>query len=149
MSFSFPPLLTRNAAERADDHADGQGDDAHLVATLFRQHKKASSTSKIYSLYLIDAIAREARSLAKKAAKDLSLQDAGYSTFIAKLEAILSKLVVDCWENGKLEHRVSSATWLLDGEAQARGRVSSSSCFPRRARGGPHSFGAAALGYTR
>lgn len=87
-----------------------QTNDAHLVATLFRQHKKASSATKIYSLYLIDAIAREARSLAKKAgkSKDDSSKDAGYSTFLTKLEAVLSKLVVDCWENGKVEHRVSS-----------------------------------------
>lgn len=43
--------------------------DAHIVATLFKVHKQARSSHKISSLYLIDAIAREARQQVKKAAR--------------------------------------------------------------------------------
>ncbi|CEQ43136.1 SPOSA6832_05035 [Sporobolomyces salmonicolor] len=104
--------------------------DAHLVSTLFRQHKKAASSSKLTSLYLIDAIAREARSrLKKQVAKgkepavvpldaaasttplyspppDGAGEGAGtYASFLKKLEAVLGKVVLDCWENGPPEHK--------------------------------------------
>lgn len=40
--------------------------DAHLVATLFKCHKQAKGSHKISTLYVIDAVAREARSVIKK-----------------------------------------------------------------------------------
>lgn len=108
--------------------------DAQLVSTLYKHHKRCSSASKLYSLYLIDAIARDARSQAKKAAKGKDKQvsasalsstaavksDAGgtCATFLSKLEAVLSKLVVDCWESGQKEHRVSLS--LLPGIRRRR-----------------------------
>lgn len=44
--------------------------DSHVVATLYKQHKKAKSSAKLVSLYLFDAVAREARARVKKAAKE-------------------------------------------------------------------------------
>lgn len=66
-------------------------------------------------------MARDARSQAKKAAKGKDKQEISSSstaanadgnsgtcaTFLSKLDAVLSKLVVDCWENGQKDHRVS------------------------------------------
>ncbi|GAA6062487.1 hypothetical protein JCM10212_001860 [Sporobolomyces blumeae] len=43
--------------------------DTGLVTTLYREHKRAKPRSKLTSLYLVDAIAREARSRAKKQAR--------------------------------------------------------------------------------
>ena len=40
--------------------------DSQLVSTLYRYHKKASPPNKLTSLYLVDGIAREARSRQKK-----------------------------------------------------------------------------------
>ena len=40
--------------------------DAHLVATLFKCHKQAKGSHKISTLYVIDAVAREARSIIRK-----------------------------------------------------------------------------------
>ncbi|GAA6024062.1 hypothetical protein JCM10207_009295 [Rhodosporidiobolus poonsookiae] len=108
--------------------------DSHLVATLWRQHKKAPSANKLTSLYIIDAVAREARSRQKKIDKEgkgktpaaasppaagsttplgspgpsttpKSKGDGTYASFLKKLEAVLGKLVLDNWENGKEEHK--------------------------------------------
>ncbi|GAA5993264.1 hypothetical protein JCM11641_000943 [Rhodosporidiobolus odoratus] len=106
--------------------------DSHLVSTLFRQHKKASAGNKLVSLYLIDAIAREVRSKQKKLDKEgkgkppaaaspeigsttpsgspaagdgASKGDGSFATFLKKLEALLGKILLDNWENGKQEHR--------------------------------------------
>ncbi|KAL8283826.1 hypothetical protein RQP46_005258 [Phenoliferia psychrophenolica] len=95
--------------------------DAHLISTLFRAHKKALAPNKLVSLYLLDAIAREARVRAKKALKEKGAaatttpaedepeqgQEAKGTpaTFLVKVEGVLSKIVLDCWENGQREHR--------------------------------------------
>ena len=80
------------------------------------------------SLYLIDAIAREARARAKKALKEKGAQAAQAddeepeegkdatgtpATFLAKVEGVLAKIVLDCWENGLREHRVSPPSTAL------------------------------------
>lgn len=104
--------------------------DAHLVSTLFRYHKKASPSAKLSSLYLIDALARAAKSKAKRdlaappkpkpqsttppnspppsTAASASGSSSGGGTaasFLAKLEAVLGRVVVDNWEDGLKEHR--------------------------------------------
>lgn len=99
------------------------------MSTLYRHHRKASPANKLVSLYLIDAIAREARSRLKKADKEgkgagtaarsttpadsppgaaagPSAGDGDFASFLRKLEAVLSKIVLDNWENGLPEHRV-------------------------------------------
>jgi hypothetical protein len=84
------------------------------VSTLFRSHKKCLPSNKLSSLYLIDSIAREARSKAKKAAKAKEgdgKEGAELEGFLKKLEGVLSKLVVDCWENGEVAHRVGRMIW--------------------------------------
>ncbi|KAI5478881.1 RNA binding protein Nrd1 [Pseudohyphozyma bogoriensis] len=89
--------------------------DTHLFSTLWRAHKSASPSSKLTSLYILDAIVREARSRAKKAAakgKEVESADSAahaakgtFATFLAKIEGVLGKMVMDCWENGVKEHR--------------------------------------------
>ncbi|KAK4703686.1 hypothetical protein P7C70_g2533, partial [Phenoliferia sp. Uapishka_3] len=101
----------------------GKQSDAHLISTLFRAHKKALAPNKLSSLYLIDAISREARARAKKALKEKGADKTAEvevepeegkeakgtpATFLAKVEGVLSKIVLDCWENGQKEHRVST-----------------------------------------
>lgn len=99
------------------------------MSSLYRHHRKASPANKLVSLYLIDAIAREARSRQKKADKEgkgagtaagsttpaesppgaaagPSAGDGDFASFLRKLEAVLSKIVLDNWENGLPEHRV-------------------------------------------
>lgn len=87
------------------------------MSTLFRSNKKATPSNKIASLYLVDAISREARSCAKKAkGKEVAVPAASpregvltlgtYSSFLSKVEALLGRIVMDCWENGAPEHRV-------------------------------------------
>lgn len=109
--------------------------DAHLVATLFKVHKQAKSSHKISSLYVIDAIAREARQQVKKAAKgkqsssssSTPIQDGGsginddsdepvlgkksskgtYASFLSKIESFLDRLVAEVLAKGPPEHKVS------------------------------------------
>jgi hypothetical protein len=106
--------------------------DAHIVATLFKAHKQAKSTHKISSLYVIDAIAREARQQVKKASKgkqstsngstpmqDGSIDDdddvvlgrkskGTYASFLSKIESFLDRLVSEVLTKGPPEHKVSS-----------------------------------------
>ncbi|GAA6047077.1 hypothetical protein JCM3770_004185 [Rhodotorula araucariae] len=49
-------------------HNAGSG--SHLVSTLYRYHKKAPAANKLTSLYILDGIAREARSRQKKLDRD-------------------------------------------------------------------------------
>ncbi|KWU46240.1 hypothetical protein RHOSPDRAFT_32238 [Rhodotorula sp. JG-1b] len=102
--------------------------DSQLVSSLYRHHRKASPANKLVSLYLIDAIAREARSRQKTADKEgkgagtaagsttpaesppgaaagPSAGEGDFASFLRKLEAVLSKIVLDNWENGLPEHR--------------------------------------------
>lgn len=53
----------------ADPSEDPQSD-SRLISTLYRYHKKASAANKLTSLYLVDGIAREARSRQKKLDKE-------------------------------------------------------------------------------
>lgn len=104
--------------------------DTSLITLLYRHHKKAAPTHKLTSLYLIDAIARAARSKYKKEGKakqqeeptttpkdqpPVSESSAGTGTcgsFLKKLEGLLSKIVLDVWENAPVEHRVSFPSFL-------------------------------------
>ncbi|BGP55166.1 hypothetical protein JCM8202v2_002763 [Rhodotorula sphaerocarpa] len=105
--------------------------DAQLVSTLYRHHRKAAAPNKLVSLYLIDAVAREAKTRQKKAEResqgkgkapapgsttptdsppDVGPEAAGggagdFAGFLQKLEAVLSKIVLDNWENGLPDHR--------------------------------------------
>ncbi|GAA5994250.1 hypothetical protein JCM5350_001822 [Sporobolomyces pararoseus] len=97
--------------------------DTSLITLLYRHHKKAAPTHKLTSLYLIDAIARAARSKYKKEGKAKQQEEptttpkdqppesessAGTGTcgsFLKKLEGLLSKIVLDVWENAPVEHR--------------------------------------------
>ncbi|BGP24198.1 hypothetical protein JCM10295v2_003106 [Rhodotorula toruloides] len=111
------------------------GADSLLVSTLYRHHKKATPSHKLTSLYLIDAVAREARSRQRKADKEGKGKekaapalpagsttpsgspppddgagagasgDGTFATFLKKLEAVLGKIVLDNWENGLPEHK--------------------------------------------
>ncbi|GAA5838102.1 hypothetical protein JCM9279_004126 [Rhodotorula babjevae] len=49
-----------------DAALDNIQNDSRLISVLYRYHKKASAANKLTSLYLIDGIAREARSRQKK-----------------------------------------------------------------------------------
>ena len=91
--------------------------DAHLVSTLLRANKKATPANKLASLYLLDAVCREARSRAKKAGKEKKSEvdpiqgveaSGTFASLLTKVEVILIKVVVECWENGLPEQRVSS-----------------------------------------
>ncbi|KAM0748062.1 hypothetical protein T439DRAFT_328049 [Meredithblackwellia eburnea MCA 4105] len=150
--------LSAAAVQSVVDHAMANiTSDANLLSTLFRAHKKATSPNKLTSLYLVDAVAREAKTRARKSLKEekdkgkgketdsprapipapetgsttptdeppplplpsgssettpakASLQQqqpgsAAFMSFLAKVEGVLSKFVLDCWENGPKEHR--------------------------------------------
>lgn len=114
------------------DSARGTQADAQLVSTLYRHHRKAAAPNKLVSLYLIDAVAREAKTRQKKAEResqgkgkapapgsttptdsppDVGPEAAGggagdFAGFLQKLEAVLSKIVLDNWENGLPDQRV-------------------------------------------
>lgn len=109
--------------------------DAHLVATLFKCHKQAKGSHKISTLYVIDAVAREARSIVKKgkdrapgAASDTPTQtlspfpdEEGYTrskgvassskgkgncaSFLAKIEVFLDRLIGEVLTKGPPEHK--------------------------------------------
>ncbi|SCV73267.1 BQ2448_7193 [Microbotryum intermedium] len=92
--------------------------DITLVASMLRHHRKATPPRKLPSLYLVDAIAREARKRAKRALKELSVSSSepststlasttpDYASFMNELEGMLTKIVLDSWENGEQQHRV-------------------------------------------
>lgn len=101
--------------------------DAHIVATLFKVHKQAKANHKISSLYIIDAIAREARQQIKKGkdrtASDTPTQDGsgaedtarlGKKTskngtcagFLTKIENFLVRVVAEVIDKGPPEHKV-------------------------------------------
>jgi hypothetical protein len=113
-----------------------QKNDAHLVATLFKAHKQAKPSHKLSSLYIVDAIAREARSQVKRgkdkgkaaattpqASQTPSLNDdvdsdndsvsrkrkasGTYSSFLAKIESFIDRLVAEVLTKGPPEHKVS------------------------------------------
>ena len=104
--------------------------DAHLVSTLFRANKKATAQNKISALYLLDAVCRDARARLKKQGKQKEKKSdqeqdpvegvdsqGTYSSFLTKVEQILPKFMLDCWENGPIEHRVSLKFHFLESAA--------------------------------
>lgn len=114
--------LSASRVKKVTDLAmDNVDQDAHLVATLFRIHKAAKSTHKISSLYIIDAIAREAKQRTKKdKGKDKESSTAvgddvdgsstkkgkgTYSSFLAKIEPFLDRLVGEVLSKGPPEHK--------------------------------------------
>lgn len=129
------------------DAADAGQTDTQLATLLFKVTKKATAPNKLSALYLLDAVAREARSLAKKQGKGKStakpaeppvqgVETPGTpATFLLKLENLLSKLVLDVWENGPLEHRVSAVNAPDDADQRCRTRCARcSTSGSRRAR---------------
>ncbi|KAL7009937.1 hypothetical protein EMMF5_000846 [Cystobasidiomycetes sp. EMM_F5] len=105
--------------------------DAHLVATLFKVHKQAKGSHKLSSLYIIDAVSREAKQQIKRA-RDKSgnskpqqrddstpnneddepeLRRIGkgkgtYASFLAKIENFLDRFVAENVNKGPTEHKV-------------------------------------------
>ncbi|GAA6017093.1 hypothetical protein JCM11491_003254 [Sporobolomyces phaffii] len=91
---------------------DNVASDTALITLLYRHHKKSSPAHKLTSLYLIDAIARAAKSKSKRDGKaasttprDNPATSGTCASFLKKLEGLLSKLVLDVWENAPSEHR--------------------------------------------
>jgi len=83
-------------------------DDAHLVSTLFRIHKRAKPANKLWSLYVIDAISRDFRSAVKKG-KGKEAGKGSPASFLQKMEVCLERIVDESWQNGLPEHKVSSS----------------------------------------
>lgn len=97
-----------------------------MITLLYRHHKKATPSHKLTSLYIIDAIARGARSQYKKEGKSKAPESTASTTpkdetpagggsgtcgtFLKKLEGLLGKIVLDVWENAPVEHRVRFPT---------------------------------------
>jgi hypothetical protein len=76
-----------------------------MVSSLFRLHKKAKPSHKLWALYVIDAIAREAKNVVKKGkARDNGKGSA--ITFLQKLEVCLERIVDESAERGPPEHKV-------------------------------------------
>ncbi|GAA5943553.1 Nrd1 complex RNA-binding subunit [Sporobolomyces koalae] len=100
---------------------DNIQNDTALITLVYRHHKKAHPNHKLTSLYLVDAIARGAKSRLKKqqqaertaAASTTPTDDPPPSTtevgtdasFLKKLDGLLSKIVLDVWEHAPTEHR--------------------------------------------
>ena len=83
--------------------------DAHLVSTLFRIHKRAKPANKIWSFYVVDAISRDCRSSLKAAAvkgKAASSSKGSAASFLQKMESCLERIFDEIWERGLPEHRV-------------------------------------------
>ncbi|SDA02760.1 BZ3500_MvSof-1268-A1-R1_Chr11-1g03142 [Microbotryum saponariae] len=114
--------------------------DTPLVASILRHHRKATAPQKLPSLYLVDAIAREARKRVKRALQEQSVASfepststtssatPDYAAFMTELEAMLAKIVLDSWENGEHQHREKVRKIL---EIWQKGGVFSSSSLSR------------------
>lgn len=108
-----PPKLSGSAISQLTDRAMQliTPHDAQVLSVLFRASRKANRHAKLASLYIIDAVAREAKKRAAKSGGSTSnatADDNGTeASFMAKLEGVINKIVLDCWENGVPEHRVS------------------------------------------
>ncbi|KAI0061028.1 hypothetical protein BV25DRAFT_1900770 [Artomyces pyxidatus] len=71
--------------------------DTQLVSLLYRTHKSLPSSSKVASLYVFDALAREARSqvIKNELVGDINTQPGNSATFLLKLEGVLDGLFKD------------------------------------------------------
>lgn len=71
--------------------------DTKLVAILYRTHRSLSSTAKVSSLYVFDALARAARSYATKRGitGDINSRTGNAATFLLKVEGVLDGLFQD------------------------------------------------------
>jgi len=80
--------------------------DTQLVSILYRTHKSLPAAHKIPSLYIFDALAKSARSVATKTGADTHASKGNASTFLAKMEGVLDGLILDMVNNGTTEARV-------------------------------------------
>lgn len=83
--------------------------DTQMVSIIFRTHKGLSTTSKISSLYVFDALARAARDAIdkKKVIADPTSATGNCATFLLKLEGILESFVQDLLGTKSIEVKVS------------------------------------------
>ncbi|KAL1666685.1 hypothetical protein GGF50DRAFT_112958 [Schizophyllum commune] len=82
--------------------------DAQLVSILARTHKSLSGSHKIFSLYVIDSVARAARSKAKKEGSAGSSSSGGNaSSFLTKLQTVLNEVFREMVSGGVPEGKSS------------------------------------------
>ncbi|OCH91472.1 hypothetical protein OBBRIDRAFT_753012 [Obba rivulosa] len=89
--------------------------DTQLVSILYRNHKTLSSTGKINSLYVFDALARAARHQVKKhgLTLDVPSDQGNCATFLMKIEGVLDGLFKDMASSRKPEPK-EKAKKILD-----------------------------------
>ncbi|KAI4523825.1 hypothetical protein K525DRAFT_179707, partial [Schizophyllum commune Loenen D] len=88
--------------------------DAQLVSILARTHKSLSGSHKIFSLYVIDSVARAARSKAKKEGSAGSSSSGGNaSSFLTKLQTVLNEVFREMVSGGVPEGK-EKANKVLD-----------------------------------
>ncbi|EMD39296.1 hypothetical protein CERSUDRAFT_82032 [Gelatoporia subvermispora B] len=80
-------------------------EDTHLVSILYRTHKTLSSTGKINSLYVFDALARAARHQVNKQglSADVPPDQGNCATFLMKMQGVLEGLFKDMISSRKPE----------------------------------------------
>ncbi|KAL1701896.1 hypothetical protein EV121DRAFT_293799 [Schizophyllum commune] len=82
--------------------------DAQLVSILARTHKSLSGSHKVFSLYVIDSVARAARSKAKKESSAGSSSSGGNaSSFLTKLQTVLNEVFREMVSGGVPEGKSS------------------------------------------
>ncbi|KAL1716329.1 hypothetical protein EV715DRAFT_293402 [Schizophyllum commune] len=82
--------------------------DAQLVSILARTHKSLSGSHKVFSLYVIDSVARAARSKAKKESSAGSSSSSGNaSSFLTKLQTVLNEVFREMVSGGVPEGKSS------------------------------------------
>lgn len=83
--------------------------DTKLVAILYRTHKSLSSSAKVSSLYVFDALARDARNHATKRGitGDINSRTGNAATFLLKVEGVLDGLFQDMIALDNAEAKVS------------------------------------------
>ncbi|PCH36341.1 hypothetical protein WOLCODRAFT_140351, partial [Wolfiporia cocos MD-104 SS10] len=71
--------------------------DTQLVSILFRTHKSLSSSAKVSSLYVFDALSRAARNQVNKhhVTGDLTSSEGNCATFLMRVEGVLDSLFKD------------------------------------------------------
>ncbi|KAL1674066.1 hypothetical protein EV122DRAFT_293739 [Schizophyllum commune] len=88
--------------------------DAQLVSILARTHKSLSGSHKIFSLYVIDSVARAARSKAKKeGSAGFSSSGGNASSFLTKLQTVLNEVFREMVSGGVPEGK-EKANKVLD-----------------------------------
>lgn len=106
-------VTASDSSPQAHQHPLDAQHDASLVSLLFRTHKKAPAANKLSSLYVVDAISREARSrVKKKLAKAAECEG-----FLTKMEMQLEKIVDEALDRGQDSHRVSRRPFIFSSSS--------------------------------